>query len=85
MENYEPETRIEIEDKIKVVSTLNKIKINLLDYYLDSNTITEMQKKYWHNIYRILEKTIQSLNLLVKLKCLEKRKNHDWKRLLPKE
>ena len=46
MENYEPETRIEIEDKIKVVSTLNKIKINLLDYYLDSNTITEMQKKY---------------------------------------
>ena len=46
IENYEPETRIETEDKIKVVSTLNKIRYDLLDYYLDSNTITEMQKKY---------------------------------------
>ena len=42
VKNYELETKIETEDKNRVVSILNKIRYNLLDYYIDSNTVTEL-------------------------------------------
>ena len=44
VKNYGLETKIETEDQKRVVSILNKIRYNLLDYYIDSNTVTELQK-----------------------------------------
>ena len=44
VKNYELETKIETEDKKRVVSILSKIRYNLLDFYIDSNTISELQK-----------------------------------------
>ena len=38
-----------IEDKKIVISVLNTITNNLVDYCLDPNTIVEMHKKYQHN------------------------------------
>ena len=40
----EIEKKIETEDKKRVVSILSKIRYNLIDYYIDSNTISELQK-----------------------------------------
>ena len=39
-----PKQRLRL--KTKAVSTLNKIRYKLLDYYLDANTIFKLQKKY---------------------------------------
>ena len=44
VKNYKLETKIETEDKKRVASILSKIRYNLLDYYIDSNTISELQK-----------------------------------------
>ena len=45
IKNYEPKTTdIEIQDKKRVVNILNRIKYNLLDYYLNPNTIVELRK-----------------------------------------
>ena len=44
VKNYELETKIETEDKKRVASILSKIRYNLLDFYIDSNTISELQK-----------------------------------------
>ena len=45
IENYVPKTKVEIEDKTRVVSILNETRHILLDYYLDPNTIAELQKR----------------------------------------
>ena len=44
VKNYKLETKIETEDKKRVASILSKIRYNLLDYYIDSNTVSELQK-----------------------------------------
>ena len=44
VKKYEIEKKIETEDKKRVVSILRKIRYNLIDYYIDSNTISELQK-----------------------------------------
>ena len=44
VKKYEIEKKIETEDKKRVVSILSKIRYNLIDYYIDSNTISELQK-----------------------------------------
>ena len=49
VEDYEPKTKVEIEDKKRVASILNEIRNALLDYYLDPNTIIELHKKYQHD------------------------------------
>ena len=46
IEIYEPKTKAGIEDKKRVISILNAIKYDLLDYFLDPNTIIEMHKKF---------------------------------------
>ena len=47
--NMNLKQRFVIEDKKRVDSILNEIRNNLLDYYLDLNTIVELHKKYQHN------------------------------------
>ena len=47
VEIYEPKTKAGIEDKKRVISILNAIKYDLLDYFFDPNTILEMHKKIW--------------------------------------
>ena len=44
VKKHEIEKKIETEDKKRVVSILSKIRYNLIDYYIDSNTISELQK-----------------------------------------
>ena len=44
VKKYEIEKKIETEDKKRVVSILSKIRYNLINYYIDSNTISELQK-----------------------------------------
>ena len=44
VKNYKLESKIETEDKKRVASILSKIRYNLLDYYIDSNTISGLQK-----------------------------------------
>ena len=38
IENYEPQKRLKLRTKKRVVSILNKTMYDLLDYYLDPNT-----------------------------------------------
>ena len=44
VENYEPKTKTEMEDKKRVVSILNKIRYSKLDFYLDLDTIADLHK-----------------------------------------
>ena len=44
VEDYEPKTKVEIENKKKVISVLNEIRKAFLDYYLDPNTVVELHK-----------------------------------------
>ena len=46
VEIYGPKTKPGIEDKERAISILNAIKYDLLDYFLDPNTIIEMHKKF---------------------------------------
>ena len=61
---------------------------NLFDHYLDSNTITKLQKKYQRkkdindSKKNIQNAAIQSLKLWMKLKFLETQKSYFRKKLL---
>ena len=44
-ENYEPKTKVEIEEKKRVGNILNKIRNALIDYYLDLNTVFNCMNK----------------------------------------
>ena len=45
-QDYEPKTHVQIEDKKRVVTILNRIKNNLLDYYLDLSTVVKLHQIY---------------------------------------
>ena len=56
---------------------------NLFDHYLDSNTITKLQKKNINNSKKNIQNAaIQSLKLWMKLKFLEPQKSYFRKKLL---
>ena len=44
-EDYEPKTKVEIEEKKRVGNILNKIRNALIDYYLDLNTVFNCMNK----------------------------------------
>ena len=45
-QDYEPKTHVQIEDKKRVVTILNRTKNNLLDYYLDLSTAVKLHQIY---------------------------------------
>ena len=47
--NYEPKTKIEIEDKKTAGKIFNKNRDALFRYYLDPNIIAELHKTYQHS------------------------------------
>ena len=49
IETYEPKIKPKIEDKKRIISILNAIKYDLLDYYLNPYTIVEMHKTFGHD------------------------------------
>ena len=56
---------------------------NLFDHYLDSNTITKLQKKNINDSKKNIQNAaIQSLKLWMKLKFLELQKSYFRKKLL---
>ena len=46
IETSEPKIKPKIEGKKRIISILNAIKYDLLDYYLNPNTIVEMHKTF---------------------------------------
>ena len=59
-EEYKPKEKVGIEEQKRVASILNEIRNNLLDHYLDPNTIVELHNKYQHNkIDSILKKSLK--------------------------
>ena len=59
-EEYKPKEKVGIEEQKRVVSILNEIRNNLLDHYLDPNTIFELHNNYQHNkVDSILKKSLQ--------------------------
>ena len=49
LKNYEPKTKVELEGEKRIISILNKIKYNLLDFYLDPIIIVELYKSFKSN------------------------------------
>ena len=49
VKNYQPETKVEVQDKQRIVSILNKIKYDSLDYYLDLSITFELHKSFESN------------------------------------
>ena len=44
--NYEPKTKVELENKKSVISIFNEIRYDLPDYYLDPNNIVQLHKSF---------------------------------------
>ena len=50
VEEYNPKKKsVGTKDKKRIISILNIIRNNFLDYYIDSNSIVELHKKYQHH------------------------------------
>ena len=45
-QDYEPKTHVQIEDKKRVVTILNRVRNSLLDYYLDISTVVKLHQIY---------------------------------------
>ena len=90
VEEYDHKKRVGTEDKKRVISILNIIRNNLLDYYLDSNTIVELHKKYQHNkmdnVLNKYSKDSSSIDQIIdKIETYRNTKNHSRKKILLKE
>ena len=90
VEEYDPKKRVGTEDKKRVISILNIIRNNLLDYYLDPNTIVELHKKYQHNkmdnVLNKYSKDSSSIDQIIdKIETYRNTKNHSRKKILLKE
>ena len=46
VENYEPKTKGQLEEKKRVIYILNKIRLDLLDCYLDPKIFVELHKNF---------------------------------------
>ena len=90
VEEYDPKKRVETEDKKRVIIIFNIIRNNLLDYYLDSNTIVELHKKYQHNkmdsVLNTHSKDSSSIDQIIdKIETYRNTKNHSRKKILLKD
>ena len=46
IDNYKPKTAIKNEDKKRIFSMLNEIRITMLDFYVHYNTFSKLTKRY---------------------------------------